>query len=100
MNLKTVLKNTAYGARRFFLIRVLPDGLTDEAKEMQDGCIVDAWINYTHQQTWMQYPVLTAKQNRMTNTWSDADAFKTIQDALQFYPSEEDVGVIGASGEN
>ena len=69
-------------------------------QEMRDGAIVDAWINYTHQQTWVQYPALTAKQKRMTNTWSVADAFKTVQDALQFYPTEEDLGILNASGEN
>lgn len=69
-------------------------------KEMQDGAIVDAWINYTHQQTWLQYPVLTAKQNRMAGSWNTAGVFKLIQDALQFYPTEEDVGVINASDDN
>lgn len=69
-------------------------------KEMKDGWIVDAWINYTHQQTWAQYPALTAKQQRMTNTWSDAGAFKTVQDALQFYPTEEDLGIINAVDDN
>ena len=68
--------------------------------EKMDGAIVDAWINYTHQQTWAQYPALTAKQQRMANSWNEAGAFKTIQDALQFYPTDEDVGVINASGEN
>ena len=65
-------------------------------KEMRDGAIVDAWINYTHQQTWLQYPALTAKQQRMANSWNEAGAFKTIQDALQFYPIEEDVDIFGS----
>jgi len=62
--------------------------------EKMDGLIVDAWINYTHQQTWLQYPALTAKQQRMANSWNEAGAFKTIQDALQFYPTEEDLEII------
>ena len=69
-------------------------------KEMQDGWIVDAWINYTHQQTWLQYPAYTAKQNRMASSWNISGVFKLVQDALQFYPTKEDVGVINASGEN
>ena len=69
-------------------------------KEMQDGWIIDAWINYTHQQTWLQYPALTAKQNRMAGSWNTAGVFKLVQDALQFYPTEEDVGVINASDDN
>ena len=64
-------------------------------KEMRDGAIVDAWINYTHQQSWMQYPALTAKQQRLANSWNEAGAFKTVQDALQFYPTEEDLGIFG-----
>ncbi|MBE6540882.1 MAG: hypothetical protein E7672_00320 [Ruminococcaceae bacterium] len=59
-------------------------------KETFPGSIVDAWINYTHQQTWMQYPAMTAKEKRMSNGWNDAGAFKTIQDALQFFPYKED----------
>lgn len=69
-------------------------------KEMQDGAIVDAWINYTHQQTWVQYPALTAKQQRMMNSWNDAGAFKTVQDALQFYPTEDDLGIFGGDDNN
>ncbi|MBQ7922114.1 MAG: hypothetical protein IJ325_06005 [Clostridia bacterium] len=68
--------------------------------EMRDGAIVDAWINYTHQQTWAQYPVLTAKQQRMANSWNEAGAFKTIQDALQFYPKDDDLRMIGSDDDN
>ena len=66
-------------------------------KEAQDGCIVDAWINYTHQMTWLQYPAITAKQKNMTSGSWDTMAFKTIQDALQFYPTEEDVRPLDGS---
>lgn len=69
-------------------------------KEMRDGAIVDAWINYTHQQSWAQYPVLTAKQQRMANSWNEAGAFKTVQDALQFYPTEDDLGIFGGEDDN
>lgn len=65
-------------------------------KEMRDGAIVDSWINYTHQQTWAQYPALTAKQQRMANSWNEAGAFKTIQEALQFYPKDDDLRMIGS----
>ncbi len=64
-------------------------------REMQDGAIVDAWINYTHQQTWAQYPVLTAKEKRKANGWTVAGAFKTVQDALQFYPTDDGLEIIG-----
>ena len=69
-------------------------------KEMRDGAIVDAWINYTHQQTWAQYPVLTAKQQRMAHSSNNVGAFKTIQDALQFYPTADELGIIGETDDN
>lgn len=68
--------------------------------EMRDGAIVDAWINYTHQQTWLQYPTRTAKQYRMTVGWNIGRVFKTVQDALQFYPKEDDLRMIGSDGAN
>lgn len=58
-------------------------------KEMQDGAIVYAWINYTHQNSWLQYPVMTAKEKRMKHEWDFSGVFKTVQDALQFYPNDE-----------
>lgn len=50
----------------------------------QGDYIMDSWFNYTHQLSPLQYPVMTAKQKRMTNAWNDAGAFRTIQNALQF----------------
>lgn len=62
--------------------------------EVQDGYIISSWINYTHQRSWLQYPAVTAAEKRMTGGWNDAGAFLTVQDALQFYPAEEDVELI------
>lgn len=59
--------------------------------EVRDGYIVSSWINYTHQKSWLQYPVMTAMEQRMTDGWRDAGAFRTVQYALQFYPTEEGV---------
>lgn len=59
-------------------------------ENVDNGYLIDAWINYTHQQTWAQYPAMTAKQMRMANSWNEAGAFLTVQDALQFRPSEID----------
>lgn len=60
--------------------------------EVQDGYIINSWVNYTHQRSWFQYPVMTAMENRMTYFWNDAGAFITVQDALQFDPSVEGSG--------
>lgn len=59
------------------------------ADEVQDGYLISSWFNYTHQQSWIQYPVMTAMENRIINGWHDAGAFKTIQDALQFRPTDK-----------
>ena len=55
--------------------------------ELRDGCIIDAWINYTHQTSWFQYPVITAKENNQTVGVKNTIFFRTIQDALQFFPN-------------
>lgn len=63
------------------------------AKEAQDGYIISSWINYTHQRTWAQYPAVTAMEKRMTGGFNDG-AFKTVQDALQFFPTQDQVEMI------
>lgn len=65
--------------------------------EAQDGYIISSWINYTHQRSWLQYPAMTAMEKRMTSWQNDAGAFLTVQDALQFYPTEEGIELINAS---
>ena len=63
-------------------------------EEVQDGCIISSWIHYVHQQSWMQYPVMTAMEKRMTNSWNYAGVFQALEDALQFYPSDEGIEMI------
>lgn len=65
----------------------------------KDGYIISSWFNYTHQRSWMQYPAVTAMEKRMTSSlsWRDSRPFKTIQDALQFYPTDEGTELINAS---
>lgn len=58
------------------------------AAAVQSGCLLNSWINYTHQQSWLQYPAVTAQTHRMTCTQSNGGAFRTVQDALQFYPAD------------
>lgn len=54
----------------------------------QEGWLVDAWINYTHQISWLQFPAITAKEKHLITGVSDTHAFITVQDALQFSPLE------------
>ena len=57
--------------------------------EAQDGWGIDAWINYTHQTPWPQYPVITAAEKQQTMGVGSTRTFRTVQDALQFFPGEE-----------
>ena len=63
-------------------------------KEIQDGYIISSWINYTHQESWLQYPVMTAMENRMRNSWNNDGAFMTIQNVFTLYPTDEGVEII------
>lgn len=64
-------------------------------QEVQDGYIISSWMNYTHQKNRWQYPAVTAVDKRRAGDWSDEGAFKTIQHALQFHPTEDGVEKIG-----
>lgn len=67
--------------------------------EAQDGWLVDAWINYTHQTSWLQYPVITAKGKHLTSGVGDTNTFNTVQDALQFFPNDENLKPLNGSNE-
>lgn len=56
--------------------------------EALNGYILSSGEYYVHQQTWLQYPVVTAMEKRLTAAWGDTGAFRTVQDALQFYPAD------------
>ena len=62
--------------------------------ELADDYIISSWINYVHQQSWLQYPAMTAEEYRKSGFWDDSGAFRMIQDALQFYPTDDDVEII------
>lgn len=65
---------------------------TLEAMDRRD---INSWINYTHQKTWFQYPVMTAAESRMYG--GSSRTFKTVQDALQFYASDDGVELLDYS---
>jgi len=57
-------------------------------ERVRDGYIVDGWFNYTHQQSLLQYPAVTAMEKRMTSAFGNTGAFYTVQYALQFFPED------------
>ena len=58
-------------------------------REKEKDWWIDSWLNYTHQKSILQYPVMTAAQNRKQGGWLDNLVFFTVQDAMQVLPGEE-----------
>ena len=56
--------------------------------EARDGYILSSGVYYTHQQSLLQYPAVTAQTHRMTCAQSSDGAFRTVQHALQFFPED------------
>lgn len=56
---------------------------------LDKGWLLNSWMNYTHQSNRFQFPVVTAMDARMRNSWNRAGAFLTVQSALQFTPYED-----------
>ena len=57
-----------------------------------EDSFIDSWMNYTHQCTWMQYPVVSAVEMRKRDSSNEAGAFFSVQEALQFNLEEEEAG--------
>ncbi len=58
-------------------------------REKEKDWWIDSWLNYAHQKSILQYPVMTAAQNRKNGSWTDDPVFITVQDALQVLPEGE-----------
>lgn len=56
--------------------------------EALDGNILSSGEYYTHQQSLLQYPAVTAMEKRMTSAFGNTGAFYTVQHALQFFPED------------
>ena len=57
--------------------------------ETRDGVILTSWVNYTHQNSWFQYPVLSATEKRMQDNFVQMQPFKTVYSSIDFYPFRE-----------
>ncbi|HIX32414.1 MAG TPA: hypothetical protein IAA46_00150, partial [Candidatus Gemmiger avium] len=62
--------------------------LTYTVQEVNDGWIVDSWMNYVHQTSAFQYPVCSALEACQNGNTGLNSAFALVQDALQFYPND------------
>lgn len=56
--------------------------------DARDGYVLSSGEYYVHQQTWLQYPAVTAMEKRMTSAFGNTGAFYTVQHALQFFPAD------------
>ena len=61
-----------------------------EIKAKESDWWIDSWLNYTHQNTLVQYPVLSAAQSRKQGGVMDGRMFTTVQNALQVLPGERE----------
>ena len=79
----------------FAAFSMLPGGercrgyLTYPMEKVRDGFIVNGWLDYTHQKTWLQYPAVTALEKRLAGSWNHDGAFRTIGVSLQFEQTGE-----------
>lgn len=64
--------------------------VTYDMVKIQDGWIINSWINYTHQRSWFLYPAMTAQEYRKNGSWDPYGSFILIQDDLHFFPDGED----------
>ncbi len=58
--------------------------------EMMDGCIIDAWCNYAHQYSRLQYPVQTAAEFQKTYFGNINHAFHNIYNQILIWTHEEE----------
>jgi hypothetical protein len=63
-------------------------------EEIQDGWIMDCWINYLHHGKYIEYPAYTAIESRQNGNWGNSKVYKLVQDALQFYPYDRGAQLI------
>ncbi len=84
----------------FAAFSMLPGGercrgyLTYPMEKVRDGFIVNGWLEYTHQKTWLQYPAVTALEKRLAGSWNHDGAFRTIGVSLQFEQTGEGVRLL------
>lgn len=58
-------------------------------KARAEGYIIDSWCNYTHQKSWLQYPVSTAMEQRMVGRFTEG-VFYTVQNTMQYFPDQDE----------
>ena len=63
--------------------------LTYGVETVEEGWLLDSWVNYTHQVKWLNYPAMTAQEYDRSGIWNGFGAFHTAQNAIQFYPASE-----------
>lgn len=60
--------------------------LTYEVKVLDEGWILNSWMNYTHQVGFWNYPLMTAEEHEKRGLWNGMGGFQTSQTAIQFFP--------------
>ena len=60
--------------------------LTYPMSTLDDGRILDSWMNYAHQSGFWCYPLLTAEQYEKQGLWNGTRGFRAFTNAIQFIP--------------
>ncbi len=60
--------------------------LTYPMSTLDDGWILDSWMNYAHQSGFWCYPLLTAEQYEKQGLWNGTRGFRAFTNAIQFFP--------------
>lgn len=69
--------------------------LTYPMEKVRDGYIANGWLYYTHQETLLQFPAVTALEKRLSGScWTRDGAFHTIQASLQFAHTEQGAKIL------
>lgn len=59
--------------------------LTYSMQTLDEGWILDSWMNYTHQVKFWNYPLMTAEEHEMQGLRNGRGPFRTSTTALQFF---------------
>ncbi len=62
--------------------------ITYSADRMEDVSSTSSYIHYTHQQSWMQYPAITAIESRTTHVMDHIEIFKSGSAGFYIVPSD------------
>lgn len=65
--------------------------LSYPVKQLREHYALNSIVSYTHQNSWLQYPAVTAMEKKLSMEPTYRGAFRNIFSSLQFHPADESV---------